>query len=113
VGSETREQRIRARAPDRSRPVAAPETAIPTGRFRSVDTALRAFVVSRGRTLRFVQGCTDDLREKVAQHPILGPVNCYEMLLMMAAHPRRHAAQIAEVRAALTAPPLARSQAQS
>jgi hypothetical protein len=34
------------------------------------------------------------LRAKVAIHPVLGRVNCYEMLLMMAAHPRRHAEQI-------------------
>jgi len=111
VGSETREQRIRARAPDRSRPVAAPEGAVPTGRYRTIDAAARAFVVSREKTLFFVQNCSTDLRRKVATHPVVGPANCFEILLMMAAHPRRHAQQIAEIRAALNPPTLARSQA--
>jgi hypothetical protein len=34
-------------------------------------------------------------------HPLIPVVNCYEMLLMMAAHPLRHAKQIEEIRAAL------------
>jgi uncharacterized damage-inducible protein DinB len=103
VGSEARERKIRARAPDRSRPVAAPPMAIPAGRFATVGEAARAFVISRERTLRFVQGSKEDLRAKVATHPVIGPANCYEMLLMMAAHPFRHAAQIGEIRDALTA----------
>jgi hypothetical protein len=85
--------------------------AIPSGRFATVDQAARAFVVSRERTLRFVQSCDDDLRAKVTQHPVIGAANCYEMLLMMAAHPYRHAVQIAEIRDALTPPTRARSQA--
>jgi uncharacterized damage-inducible protein DinB len=113
VGSEAREQRIRTRAPDRSRPVAAPDMALPAGRFTSVDQAARAFVVSREKTLRFVQACTDDLRGKVTTHPVIGVANCYEMLLMMAAHPFRHAGQITEIRASLTPPTRARSQGQS
>jgi hypothetical protein len=34
-------------------------------------------------------------------HPLLGPANCYEMLLMMALHPLRHVGQIEEIKAAL------------
>jgi uncharacterized damage-inducible protein DinB len=113
VGTTVREQRIRARAKDRSRPISAPDAAVPTGRFASVDAAARAFVVSREKTLRFVHDCGDDLRAKVAIHPILGDVNCYEMLLMMSAHPFRHAAQIAEIRESITPPTRARSHAQS
>lgn len=112
VGSSVREQKIRARATDRSRHVDAPATAVPTGRFATVNAATRAFVISRERTLRFVDAYTGDLRAKVANHPVIGPVNCYEMLLMMGAHPLRHALQIAEIRAAVETHVLARGQAQ-
>jgi len=33
-----------------------------------------------------------------ARHPLIGPANCYEMPLMMALHPPRHAPQIDEIR---------------
>ena len=36
-----------------------------------------------------------------SHRPIIGTVNCFETLLMIAAHPLRHANQIEEIRAAL------------
>jgi hypothetical protein len=86
---------------------------IPTGKYGTIDQAARAFVLSREKTLRFVQSCAGDLRSMVTTHPLVGQANCYEILLMMAAHPRRHAEQIAEIRASLTPPTRARSHAQS
>jgi len=93
-----RESRIRRFAPNRSRRIAAPEMVIPQGRFATLAEAIRAYQDSRAKTTRFVESSTGDLRAKVATHPLFGPVSCYEMLLMMAAHPRRHAEQIGEVR---------------
>jgi hypothetical protein len=52
-----------------------------------------------------VEGFSDDLRFWLTDHPLIpGPVNCYEILLMMSVHPVRHAEQIAEIRAALASP---------
>jgi hypothetical protein len=68
-----------------------------------VTGALEAFLASRQRTVEFVESCQEDLRAKLTTHPIIGPVNCYEMLLMIAVHPHRHAQQIAELRAGLAA----------
>jgi len=38
---------------------------------------------------------------RTAHHPLIGDVNCYETLLIMAIHPHRHAPQIQEIRDAL------------
>ncbi len=93
VGSPERERKIRHFAPTRLRRVSAPEALVPTGRYGTLAEALNAFQAIRAETTRYVEAA-GDLRAKVAIHPILGQVNCYEMLLMMAAHPRRHAEQI-------------------
>ena len=73
----------------------------PAGRFSTLAEALRQFLGTRERTLRFVETCGEDLRSKLTSHPILGTVNCHETLLMIAVHPHRHARQIAETKAAL------------
>jgi hypothetical protein len=93
-----REALIRARAVDRSRKVPAPEAAAPAGRYATLAEALAAFEEARARTVTFVAGCQDDLRAKVTTHPILKAATCHETLLMMAAHPERHAKQVAEIR---------------
>lgn len=101
VGSEARARRIAERAGDRSRAVPAPEMVHPQGRFTTLSKALAAFDEARARTLRFVEGCAADPRTLATSHPLLGPANCHELLLMMALHPVRHSAQIQEIRAAL------------
>ena len=101
VGSPEREARIRERAADRSRPIAAPAEGTPSGRFATVAEALNHFLESRARTIEFVETTAADLRMQVTTHPLIPKVNCYEVLLMIAAHPHRHAQQIAEIRAAL------------
>jgi hypothetical protein len=93
-----REALIRKRGADRSRKVEAPDVAKPFGRFHTLHDATQNFLDSRRRTMNFVEECDTDLRAMLATHPVVGPVNCYEMLLIMSAHPLRHAEQIAEIR---------------
>jgi DinB superfamily len=98
-----REAKIAQRAADRSRRIDAPEMSQPHGRFPGLDQALAAFETARAETIRYASESHDDLRCWVTDHPLVpGPVNCYEILLMMAAHPIRHAKQIAEIREKLT-----------
>jgi hypothetical protein len=96
--SKSRESLIRKRGADRSRKFEAPDVAKPFGRFLTLDDATQNFLDSRRRTMDFVEKCDTDLRAMLATHPVAGPVNCYEMLLIMSAHPLRHAEQIAEIR---------------
>ncbi len=101
VGSPEREARIPVFGVDRTKKMPSPEPGRPTGRFATLAQALSAFLAVRERTVRLVEECDEDLRLRTAMHPLIGPANCYELLLIIAVHPRRHAQQIAEIRAAL------------
>jgi hypothetical protein len=98
VFNEKREALIVARGMDRTKPVPSPEAGKPAGRFSTLAEAVQSFLASRERTIRFVENCGEDLRSKLTTHPIIGSVNCYETLLMIAVHPKRHAKQIEETK---------------
>ena len=87
-----------AKAADRERKFAAPISVIPKSRFATLEEARREFLQSRERTLKFVEQSPPDLRERKMLHPIAGSIDAYRCLLLMAAHPLRHAAQILEIR---------------
>ena len=93
-----REAAIRDRGPDRTRRVQSPAEAVPTGRFRTLAAALQHFTDKRAQTIRSVETYSDDPRAMRTSHPLMGPVNCYEMFLLMALHPIRHSKQIEEIR---------------
>jgi hypothetical protein len=104
VVNEKREAGILTRGADRTHPGVSPEAVRPTGRFSTLADAVQHFLASREQTIRFVESCREDLRCRLTMHPLLGIVNCYETLLLMAVHPRRHAQQIQEIKAALGPP---------
>jgi hypothetical protein len=101
--NEHREHAILSRSLDRTRAVAAPEIANPAGRHTTLHAALQHFLATHERTRRFVETCDGDLRRQLTTHPLIGPVNCYENLLMIAMHPLRHAQQIEECKSLLKA----------
>jgi uncharacterized damage-inducible protein DinB len=87
-----------SRAVDRARKFAAPDSASPKSRFATLEEARREFLENRGRTLAFVEQSPENLRERRVVHPTGGQIDAYRCLLLIAAHPSRHAAQILEVR---------------
>lgn len=94
-----REARLESLALNRERRIGAPEQVLPTSASATLAEALDRFRAVRGETLQFVRDYPGDLRSSLAQHPLISrPLNCYEMLLLMALHPMRHAAQITELR---------------
>jgi DinB superfamily len=100
VATLAREEKIARRARDRSRPIEAPSMVRPRGRFSTLRDALAAFDGVRAEVIDYVVRSSGDLRCQATDHPLIqGPVSCYETLLMIAAHPRRHAEQILELRA--------------
>jgi hypothetical protein len=98
---EKREFGILRYAAERNNKVEAPEAVKPTGRFSTVDQALGEFLANREKTIRFINDCELDLRAQLTTHPRFGEMNSYELLLLMAMHPARHAAQIREIGDAL------------
>jgi len=97
-----REAKFQGVALNRLRRIEAPELVLPTGKYESLEQAMAGFEQVRGETVQFVEEFSGDLRSWLAVHPMITrPVNCYEMLLLMALHPMRHSIQIAEIRAGL------------
>jgi hypothetical protein len=83
---------------DRSRKVAAPEGVRPHGRFASTQEAIAHFDKSRERAIAYARDCQHDLRSLFTNHPVLGEIDCYRSLLLLALHPARHAAQMEEIK---------------
>lgn len=101
-----REAKIAALAADRTRRIEAPVQARPRGHFHSLAEAVTALDEVRADVVRWVENCTGDPRRMMTDHPMIeGPVTCMETLVMIAAHPARHAKQIAEIRAHLERAP--------
>jgi len=84
----------------RSGPVQAPPHVHPAGRFATLSQALDAFDAARRDTVAFVAEHHGDLARRTVRHPLFGPLNGVEALLVLAGHIRRHAEQIREIRAA-------------
>jgi uncharacterized damage-inducible protein DinB len=83
---------------DRSKKVTAPEPITPTGKFATPADAAREFTARRAKTIEYVTATNDDLRVHSGQGPA-GPMDSYQILLLLAAHSSRHTAQILEVKA--------------
>ncbi|MGB9409191.1 MAG: DinB family protein [Terracidiphilus sp.] len=99
--NERREALMPVRGLDRSWRMESPPEGCPTGRFPTLSEAVRHFLVYRERTVQFVRDNREELRSRVTTHPIMGTVNCHEMLLSIAVHCLRHVKQIEEAKAAL------------
>ena len=85
----------------RSQRVNAPEPVHPTGRFATLSEALAQFDAARANSIQFAEKTGAGLYSLSAKHAFFGAVNGAEVMVLIAAHARRHAAQIREIRAAL------------
>src|SRR5258708_28774119 len=83
---------------NRDQKAKAPERACPTGRFGRLAEAAKQFAAARGRTIDYILACNDDLRMRTTAHPLMGPMNCMELLAFIIVHPLRHAHQVREIK---------------
>jgi hypothetical protein len=90
---------ILTRVPDRSHKVQAPEYLKPTNRWATEADVIKAFDDSRRATMDYVRTTNDDLRDHFGPHPVLGPLDAYQWILLISAHSERHTKQIEEVKA--------------
>ena len=96
---ESREEAaMAAQVENRDAKIQGPPVAMPTGRFATLSEALAEFTATRGRTIEFVRDCPS-LAALLVNHPVFGQLTGREYALLIAGHCRRHAAQIAEIRA--------------
>ena len=94
-----REARFQELALNRQRRIEAPGPVVSQGKCGTLAEARSQFQAQRAETLRFMDEFPGDLHSWLTIHPLITrQVNCYEMLLLLALHPRRHAQQIEEIR---------------
>ena len=94
-----KDQLILEQVPKRTGRIQGPPALMPTGRWPDCDEAIREFEAARVRTLEFVSSTQTDLRAYSLPHPVLGPLDCYQWLLAIAAHCERHVHQMEEIKA--------------
>ncbi|HXW13234.1 MAG TPA: DinB family protein [Terriglobia bacterium] len=94
-----KDQVILAKVPDRSQKFKAPEILQPTGRWANEADLTKAFEDARQANMDYIRTTNDDLRDHFFDHPVLGPMDGYQWLLLIATHSARHTAQIEEVKA--------------
>ncbi len=101
-----REARLESLALNRERKIDAPDPVLPIGDCATLAQALHRLRAVRVQTIEFVETFSGDLRSSLVEHPLIArPLNCYEMLLLIALHPIRHAAQINAIRQSRSAKP--------
>ncbi|HEX5026738.1 MAG TPA: DinB family protein [Agriterribacter sp.] len=71
--------------------------------FANTGEAIISFKDNRDKLIGYVKNTDADLRNHVATLPF-GSLDCYQMILFMAAHTRRHTAQIEEIKMGLVFP---------
>jgi hypothetical protein len=87
------------KTPDRSRKFHAPEGIRPTGRYKTIEEAVTLFTAERDKHIDFVNATNEDLRNHTLQHPAFGTLDCYQFLLLISVHAKRHTLQIEEIKA--------------
>jgi hypothetical protein len=96
---QAREAKFRDLAMNRARRIDAPDPVLPGSHAKTLADAVDEFNAVRKETVRFVEEFNGELRSWLTIHPLITrPVNCYEMLLLLALHPKRHALQVIEAR---------------
>lgn len=83
---------------DRSHKAKAPEQIKPGGtKFATPADAAAAFTAARDKSLDYARTTDDPLRVHSTKAGPVGPMDSYQLLLLMAAHAGRHTLQIIEV----------------
>jgi DinB superfamily len=92
------DEQISRRLTNRNTKVKAPEVIQPTGKFPSVEAAMKAFTQRRDATIQYVSTTNDDLLNHFWQHPATGTIDLYQTMLLISAHSERHILQLREVK---------------
>jgi uncharacterized damage-inducible protein DinB len=66
--------------------------------LKNADEALDSFKMRREKLIDYIKSTDADLRSHIASMPF-GSVDCYQLILFIAAHSNRHTQQIMEVKA--------------
>lgn len=93
---KTKDEELVQMVADRSQKRQAQETMKPSGKFGSFEATLAEFKTQRDNHIKYIKTTSDDLRNHYNDFPF-GKLDTYQTILLMAAHSRRHTAQVQEV----------------
>ncbi len=98
-GRDPREMdpRVIAMGRDRSTVLQAPPVIAPSGRW-TPEESLERFLAGSEKIAAFLRAPGMPLRGHVWAHPVAGPLDGYQWVLLAAAHNERHTLQILEVK---------------
>ena len=95
---EGKDDALVANVAGRATRLQAPDVLAPTGRWPD-EQLLKEFEGVRHQTRDFAASTAADLRRHFFKHPVIGELDLYQWLLLIAAHCDRHRAQSEEVMA--------------
>lgn len=95
-GLKMTDDMVKAMLTNRSFKVKTREGFYPTG--QAAAQSFTQFNERREALIKYMNETKEDLRNHMAQTP-LGEVDCYQLLLFLSAHTKRHTLQIAELKA--------------
>ncbi len=94
------DDQIIAGVADRSHKVKTSEPFEPhNAKWASVDEAMAFLKTERQKHIDFLNASTEDYRNHIAEQGPMGPMDAYQVMLLMAQHTVRHTKQIEEVKA--------------
>ncbi|MCC5944710.1 MAG: DinB family protein [Bernardetiaceae bacterium] len=99
-----RDVQIQPKMTNRKWRAKSPEVFKPTHRFETAQEALETFQNQRKTTLAYLKTTKDDLRNHFWRHPLTGPIDLYQTLLLMSAHLERHVVQINDIKSNVNFP---------
>jgi len=97
-GEGISDEKLIASITDRTQKAQAPEMLRPANKWATKDALVKDFNAARDRTIEWVKTTPEDLRAHAAPHPLFGPLDTHQWLLLLAGHSSRHTAQIEEVK---------------
>jgi hypothetical protein len=92
-----KDQAVLTQVPVRDQKFKAPESLIPRKTYPNSKALLAAFRLARDTNIAYLRETKDPLRAHAVQHPALGPIDCYQVYLLLASHTQRHINQMLEV----------------
>ncbi len=95
---EGQDDKLVANVAGRATRIQAPDVLAPTGRWPD-EQLCKEFEAARRQTRDFAASTSADLRRHFYVHPVIGELDLYQWLLLIAAHCDRHCVQSEEVMA--------------
>jgi hypothetical protein len=91
-----KEAALKHRVENRESKRTAPEAVLPAGKHAGLAEGLADFNAARDETVRYAAEQGANLLTRSANHPVMGPLNGVEAILLIVGHGRRHTEQMRE-----------------